>query len=197
MRRDVLLFSLISLLIPGSEVPQKARPQPQVHNTVTLPRAAHKKGQTAGFFTDPITGNKVYRLSDDDLCPNGAQHFYSYTNQFSRQGRMVFDCMLGWGRPDQHPIYGPDFRLEDEDALTAARAPGPAGAFHDLQWSQEREVLYARSGGMVVELDPVARKTRVVVNFVQRLYGFALANGQKLLISGIRDLSVGSMLARE
>ena len=191
MRRSLLLFSFISLLILGPAAPQKERPQPQVHNTVTLPQAAHKKGQTAGFFVDPITGNKVYRLSDGNLCPAGATHFYSYTNQFSRQGRMVFDCMLGRGSPTQHPIYGPDFRLEYDDALDAARAPGPAGAFHDLQWSQEREVLYARSGGMVVELDPVARKTRVVVNFVQRLHGFALPNGQKLLISGMKDLSVG------
>src|ERR1700693_1180004 len=71
---------------------KNAHAEPQVHNTVTLPAAAHKKGQTAGFFVDPITGYKVYRLSDGNLCPSGATHFYSYSNQFSPQGRMVFDC---------------------------------------------------------------------------------------------------------
>jgi hypothetical protein len=185
-----LIGVILSLATPvATQKPERI--EPQVHNTVTLPHAAHKKGQTAGFFNDPITGNKVYRLSDEDLCPGGAIHFYSYTNQFSQQGRIVFDCMLGRGAPDQHPIYGPDFKLEYDDALDASHAPGSGNSFHDLQWSQEREVLYARSGGMVVELDPAVRKTRVVVNFVQRLHGFALKNGQKLLISGVKDLSVG------
>ena len=170
---------------------KNAHAEPQVHNTVTLPAAAHKKGQTAGFFVDPITGYKVYRLSDGNLCPSGATHFYSYSNQFSPQGRMVFDCMQGRGAPTIYPIYGPDFRLEYDDAIAAARVPGRGDSLRNLQWSQMREVLYATTGGGVVELDPIAGKTRVVVNFIERLRGFALPNGQKLLISGLDALSVG------
>lgn len=191
MKRLTFWFGLSAALTLPPAAQKNAHAEPQVHNMVTLPAAAHKKGQTAGFFIDPITGNRVYRLSDGHLCPSGGQHFYSYTNQFSPQGRMVFDCMQGRGAPAIYPIYGPDFKLEYDDVLDAARAPGPGGSFHDVQWSQEREVLYARTGGMVVELDPVARHTRVVVNFVDRLHGFIFANGKKLDISGVKDLSVG------
>ena len=191
MKRLLPLSGIILVLAWPVATQKNAHAEPEVHNTVTLPEAAHKKGEAAGFFLDPITGNKVYRLSDNSLCPGGALHFYSYSNQFSRQGRMVFDCQQGRGAPTIYPIYGPDFHLESDDALAAARVPGPGTGLRDVQWSQEREVLYARTGGMVVELDPIARKTRGVVNFIDRLHGFTLPNGQKLLISGIKDLSVG------
>ena len=188
----VLLFAALLFVAQKSVLAQKnAHAEPQIHNTITLPRAAHKKGQTAGFFIDPITGNRVYRLSDADLCPNGAQHFYSYTNQFSPQGRTVFDCFATRGAAPSYPVYSPDYHLEFDDALGAARVSLPATSFHDVQWSQEREVLYARAGGAVVELDPVARKSRVVVDFAKRLPGFALADGHTLTISGIDALSVG------
>lgn len=104
---------------------------------------------------------------------------------------MVFDCQQGRGAPTIYPVYGPDFRLEWDDALAAARLPGRGTSLRNVQWSQTREVFYALTGGGVVELDPIGRKTRGVVNFIKRLSGFALPSGQKLLISGLDALSVG------
>ncbi|HEV1995145.1 MAG TPA: hypothetical protein VGR03_12520 [Candidatus Acidoferrum sp.] len=189
--RILFLQGIIFVLASPVTTQRKTHAEPQVHNTVKLPAAAHKKGLTAGFFLDPITGNKVYRLSDRNLCPSGATHFYSYTNQFSPQGRMVFDCLQARYPPRIFPVYGPDFRLEYDDAIAAAHVPGSGTGLADVQWSQEREVLYARANGMVLELDPIAHKTRGVVNFLQRMEGFVLPNGQKVPITGLDALSVG------
>lgn len=160
-------------------------------NTVTLPAAAHKQGQTAGFFVDPATGNRVYRLSDSALCPHGAHHFYSYANQFSAQGKMVFNCAFRAANKNliAYPIYGPDFTLLVEDAASAARAGKQE--LGELQWSQTREVLFARRGSQVLELDPFGHSTKVVADFAKNLRSVTMPSGEKSDISVIRALSVG------
>ncbi len=161
-------------------------------NTVQLPAAAHKKGQAAGFYVDPITANRVYRLSDSSLCPHGANHFYSYTNQFSSQGKMVFTCAFNPSNKNliAYPIYGPDFTLLIEDAASAARA-GSGGELGELQWSQTREVLFARRGAQVLELDPFGHSTKVVADFAKNIRGVTLADGRTWSVELIRALSVG------
>ncbi len=191
MRRSTLptlLFPLAGLALTAQE---KVHIQPQVHKTVALPAAAHKKGQTAGFFVDPLTGNRVYRLSDSNLCPNGATHFYTYTNQFSPQGRIVFECQLGGGSPHMYPLYDADFRMLYDDALDAARVPGAAQNFRDVQWSLEREVLFAVNGNFLVEMDPFGRKTRVLVNLIDRIRAVEGPGGKRINVSTMKDLSVG------
>jgi hypothetical protein len=183
----ILLF-VLGVLAPAGLLRPQGR---KIQNTVNLPAAAHKKGQVAGFYVDPLSGNRVYRLSDSNLCPMGGSHVFSYTNQFSPKGNMVLECGMGRRTPAIHPLYDSEFKLLNEDVLDAARAPGPGDSFHDIQWSQEREVLYARTGGMIVELDPFARTTRVVLNFIDHIHAVRAWDETPVRISGIRDLSVG------
>ncbi len=175
-------------ILPGQTPPEESA---AAENTVKLPPAAHKQGQAAGFFLDPVTANRVYRLSDSSLCPHGANHFYSYTNQFSAQGKMVFNCAFNAANKNlvAYPIYSPDFTLIVEDAATAARAGG--GELADLQWSQNREVLYARRGAQVLELDPFGHSTRVAADFARNLPFVTLADGRTLSVQIIQGLSVG------
>lgn len=156
-------------------------------NIVELPPAAHRAGQTAGYFVDPVTGHRVYRLSDPSLCPGGGRHFYSYTNQFSAAGNIVFTCLTRSGVT--HPVYGPDFRLVTEDAARAAGYAG--GELGEVQWSQSREVLFARAGNSIVELDPFHRKKRVVVDFIRQISQVRLWNGSEIPVRHITALSVG------
>jgi hypothetical protein len=175
---------------------QSPSPEPQVHNTVELPKAAHQPQDVAGSFTDPITRNEVYRLSDRALCPHGADHFYSYTSQFSAQGRMVFDCFSDpasrWATT--HPIYDSDFRLLDLDAALAAgyvNKFGKAMPLKMVQWSHEREVLFGQSGFQIVELDPFARKSRVFADFSVIREVVISPDGARIPVRTAKELSVG------
>jgi hypothetical protein len=176
---------------PRQEKPERveAAPGPQ-HAAVHLPAAAHKRGERAGFYTDPDTGNPVYRLSDSRLCPGGARHFYSYTNQFSPAGNIVFACDVSAGRGSQfvYPVYSPDFELLFADSGSAA---GAGGGLQDVQWSQAREVLYARRGREILELDPFRRTSRVAADFGKAIGSVTRFDGTEIDVRAIRDLSVG------
>lgn len=157
---------------------------------IALPAAAHKEKQQAGYFTDPATGNRVYRLSDEKLCPGGGRHFYSYTNQFSAKGNIVFACLA---QPNNEgnatfPIYDSDMTLVAEDAASAARVGRDVA---DMQWSQTREVLFARQGEQILELDPFGRSHRVAADFGKNIRRVKMWDGTEVGVSGIQALSVG------
>lgn len=174
----------------------KPKPQPEIHNTVALPAAAHHVGERAEFFLDPITQNRVYRLSDEVLCPKNATHFYSYTNQFSPAGHIVFDCSSDPANQNIiiHPIYDRNFKLlyaSAEVAAAYADKLGKARMLKLVQWSQEREVLFGEAGLQIIELDPFGGKNRIFADFsaikdVQRS-----SDGARIAISTAKDLSVG------
>ena len=195
-RHMILLTAL--LLAQGAAAQDRSRPKEktggelEVHNTIALPPAAHRAGGTAGVFVDPITGKKVYRLSDRTLCPKGGLHFYSYTNQFSPKGRMVFDC----SGPNAvlNPIYDQNFRMLWLNAETAARYVNQYGnpqPLKTVQWSQEREVLYGVADLKIIELDPFAGKNRVFADFSAIKEVVRSSDGAHITISTAKDLSVG------
>lgn len=186
----VLLGVASAALAVACLAPEQSSSQPLQApgaNDVTLPRAAGRLGNAAGFYTDPETGNPVYRLSDEKLCPGGGRHFYSYTNQFSRKGNIVFDCLSNG--PATHPIYDSNFKLIAEDAGSAAKSG--AREVQELQWSQVSEVLFGRNGGEVLELDPFGRSTRVAADFLRNVRSVTRSDGSKVGVSAITALSVG------
>jgi hypothetical protein len=163
--RLALLCTLLALMPGLTGAQRKLNPQLEVHNTIALPAAAHRVGEKAGFFIDPITGQKVYRLSDRHLCSKSATHIYSYTPQFSPSGRMVFQCdiaVANYSEPT-FPVYNSDYTLLTKDLLGLTHFSGRL--YGDMQWSEEREVVYGRDSFHIFEFDPVAKKSRMVVDF--------------------------------
>lgn len=164
--------------------------------SVNLPSAPSTVGAKASFYTDPVTGKKVYRLSDRTMCPHGASHFYSYVNQFSPQGRMVFMCQSDATNANvrSFPIYAKDYTLLVKDAITAARYTNSSGAPYAVQWpqwSQVREVLYGIEGGRVIELDPFTGTNRVAADFLGNVRSVTLPTGATVQLGAMRDLKVG------
>ena len=172
------------------------RPTPEVHNTIELPAAAHQPNDVAGSFTDPLTHEQVYRLSDRGLCPHGAIHIYSFSNQFSPKGRMVFDCYSDAANRNAitHPIYGSDFKLlyrHAEQAAGFVNKYGRANTLKFVQWSLEREVLFGEAGLQILELDPFGGKNRVFADFANIKEVVNTADGKHVAISTAKDMSVG------
>ncbi len=157
--------------------------------TVQLPSAAHAVGQFAGSYVDPSTGFRVYRLSDRTLCPVNAGHYYSYSNQFSPAGRIVFTCQATTINVNirSFPVYDSTFKLLYLDAIAAAGGPMPDG---DAQWSQKREVLFGNWGLKIFEYDPFNGTHRVFADF-SAIQFVTRPDGTQVGISGVRALSVG------
>jgi hypothetical protein len=155
-----VIMSLTALFaVPAAAQSQN---QLQLQPQIQLPSAAHKVGETAGFYTDPMTRNKVYRLSDGSMCPGGGSHIYSWSTEFSKQGKMLVKCDQGKIAAPLYLVYDKDFKLLTKDVLNAAGAP-PSLRF--LQWSQGEEVLYGKQGTAIYRLDPGAKKTKVFAVF--------------------------------
>jgi hypothetical protein len=134
----------------------------QITEQIKLPSAAHLRGDKAGSFTDPITKNRVFRLSDRELCPGGGTHLYSWGTPFSAQGRMVVNCDQGSNAPTTYVLYDRDFTLVEVDAARATKAPIN---IRSLQWSHEKEVLYGAVGPKVLRVDPIAKQSSVYADF--------------------------------
>jgi hypothetical protein len=201
MRIFTLGLTVFSIAWPTYGVPQanpkeqQPAPQREIHNTIELPQAAHRAGETAGAFVDPITQNKVFRLSDRKLCPQGATHFYSYSNQFSPGGYMVFDCYSDPLNKNitTHPVYDRDFRLVFPDAESAASRKHRFGGVETLsylQLSQTRDVLIGQSGMRIIELDPFHGTNRVFADFsvIKKVAG---PGGTSVTVSTAREVSIG------
>lgn len=156
-------------------------------NTINLPSAAHSPGATAGYFVDPDTGKKVYRLSDRSLCPGGGWHFYSYSNQFSIAGDIVLDCRGSNSSVVTFPVYDKNFKLLYKDAVAASNAP--AQAYRMTQWSQSRRVLFAQQGTRIWEFDPFSGVARQIADFGGKT--FTTSIGGTLTVGNIVALSVG------
>ena len=104
----------------------------------------------------------VHQLSDPVKCPSGARHFYSLTNQFSLQGKMVYECLNG--NLASYPIVGPDFKELLADGVKAAT--GTESSYGEVQWSQVGEFLYGRDGSCGIwKFDPFAKSKTLVVRF--------------------------------
>ncbi len=158
-------------------------------NSVNLPSAAHSAGALAGYFIDPDVGNRVYRLSDRAICAGGGSHFYSYSNQFSIAGDIVFDCRYDASNANliRFPIYDKNFKLLYADAVAASNAPNVS--FRLVQWSQARRVLFALQGSRLWELDPFNGASRQIADFAGKT--FTASSGATLTIGNIVALSVG------
>lgn len=191
----IVLLALSFMMAAAQDTPRQTKKfgeEPEIHNTIVLPPTARQIGSSAGSFVDPVTGNKVYRLSDRALCPKGATHFYSYSNQFSARGLLVFDCL----RPNAvvHPVYDQDFRLRWADVAAAARYVDSYGTPQPLvmvQWSQEREVLFGEAGLKIVELDPFGGKNRIFADFSVIKEVVRSSDGARIPVRTANELSVG------
>lgn len=170
----------------------------QTQQKVQLPSSAHNIGETAGFYIDPITGNRIYRLSDRVLCPNYATHVYSYTNVFSAQGRMVFSCGTDATNPNIGALmmYDNNFTLISKNVVKDAKFVdqfGNARTFGDPQWSQTQEILYGISGTAIIKLDPSNATNSVYANF-RNINGGSIIHPQTGVawpITAIDQISVG------
>ncbi|MBI1749141.1 MAG: DUF4091 domain-containing protein [Acidobacteria bacterium] len=53
-----------------------------------------------GCYTDPVTGNRVCRVTDRALCARAAHHFYSYWPIWNQTGtHMIVECLSWSGAP--------------------------------------------------------------------------------------------------
>ena len=188
--RLTLLCTLLALLPLRAGPQQPPTRQLEVHNTIPLPSAAHRVGEKAGFYVDPITGQKVYRLSDRQLCSKSATHIYSYTPQFSPAGRMVFQCDIRVANYSESifPVYNSDYTLLTKDLLGLTHFSGPL--YGEMQWSEEREVIYGRDSFRIFEFDPVAKKSKMVVDFSK--VELKDPRGKKVPLIGIWQFIVGA-----
>jgi hypothetical protein len=124
-----------------------------------------------GSVVDPVTGNRIHRVTDRLRCPNGGQHFYSYVPVWNASGtHFVIECQ-GWvGGQGSSALLIRDSDLTVQgDLLAMAGAPNslnPGRIFP--AWTNANKFYGYGQGsldGQLWEMDPFASRSSMLKNF--------------------------------
>lgn len=121
---------------------------------VAVPRAGK-------FYADPVTGARVWTVTDDALCPRGAHHYYSYLSPWNADGSHLLVECVGWSRDSSNLLL---VRNSDLKVLGDALRSAPDGFNRQrVFWSwKDAAQFYAYRGQEVWRWDPFARKGAAV-----------------------------------
>jgi len=164
MRKTITLYaSLLALALPVAAQPQQAP-----------------------FTVDDTTGARIYQLSGPGTPINvkQARHFYSYTNQFSPKGLMVFEADdPSDANYKMYPVYDASFNLLSKNAVRAAG--GSDSSYGEVQFSQVGEWLYGRDGQCGIwKFDFLGKKKSLAARFrAPRCGALSVGPGDRLLVT--------------
>lgn len=124
-----------------------------------------------GSVVDPVTGNRIHRVTDRLRCPNGGQHFYSYVPVWNASGtHFVIECQ-GWiGGQGSSALLIRDSDLAVQgDLLAMAGAPNSVnpGRIFPAWTNASKFYGYGQGSldGQLWEMDPFAARSSMLKNF--------------------------------
>ena len=121
---------------------------------------------------DPLTKNRVWRVTDRRRCPQGGRHFYSYWPLWNQNGKYLLVQCEGWSlvRPDSAMLL---IRDSDLRVIKNVLEEMPAGVgAGKLFWSWvDADTLYALQGSKLLAWNPFRSRGRVLKDFSQTRVG--------------------------
>lgn len=126
-----------------------------------------------GCFIDPVTGNRICRVTDRALCNREGQHYYSYWPVWNSTGsHFVIECngWVGTGGVSNTALLFRDSDLANlGDFLALANAPGSINTSRIFpSWTNPNKFYGYGQGsndGQIWEMDPFARTSTMLKNF--------------------------------
>ena len=114
---------------------------------VTLP-------ERGDFYRDPATKNRVWRVTDEKLCPGGAKHYYSYVPVWNQTGtHLVVACLRG---QSVVPLL---MDAKSFEVVGDAGRGAPGLNAERLTWSwKDPNLLYGFNESEVWQVNPFTRK---------------------------------------
>jgi hypothetical protein len=118
-----------------------------------------------GCYIDPVTGNRVCRVTDRAVCPNGAFHFYSYWPVWNaNSSHLIVDCGGFQGQVSTALLVRNSDLAVLGNAMQGAN-PGP-NSTQQLFWSwTDPNLLFYVNGAAVYGWNPFTRTGGQIANF--------------------------------
>jgi len=123
-------------------------------------------------YTDPVTGNRVCRVTDRSICANGGEHNYSYWPAWNQSGtHLVVVCKRWTAARDGGTLHlllvrDSDLAILGSGAMLGAPALNPLTVF--WAWT-DPNLIYAQGSGHNVgqlwQWNPFARKAKKIKDF--------------------------------
>lgn len=118
------------------------------------------------FYTDPSTGNRVWRVTDAQLCPGGAFHYYSYWPVWNRDSSLLLVACHRGRSQEAILLRGADF----SEVKTNLR--GPALNPQRFFWSwTDANVAYAQNPSEIWRWEPLRGKGSRIVGLPNEKVG--------------------------
>ncbi len=141
--------------------------------------------QAGQSFVDPSTGNRVWRVTDENLCPGGGKHFYSYWPVWNADGAYLLVRCEGWSRRGSNALLIRDSDLKVQgDALRGAPDLDVGRLF--WSWTDPR-AFYGYRGQEVWRWDPFRRKGQRVFRLDELRVGEKLVQSVRLAYVSFDD----------
>jgi len=148
---------------------------------VTVPSAG-------GSYLDPVTGNRVHVVTDNNICRGGSLHFYSYWPIWNQTGtHLIIECENWTGNSQQSTALL--VRNSDLAILGDVTQGAPSGMNpFQLFWSWTNpNVFYGFRNLDLVSWDPFSRTGGVLFNFGGTSIAGATASRMRLAYVSFDD----------
>ncbi len=124
---------------------------------VPPPLQVPKAGES---YVDPVTNNRVWRVTDAGVCRRSAKHFYSYWPVWNQDGtHLLIECE-GWSQASSNALL-----IRDKDLKVMGDALRGAPDLNRLRlfWSwKDANIFYGFRRNVVWQWNPFQRKGRRV-----------------------------------
>ncbi len=132
-----------------------------------------------GFYIDPETNNRVYRVTDRSVCTRGGHHFYSYWPVWNANGtHMIVECLTWIGAPQNSSTA---ILVRDSDLAILGNAHQGLNSLNTgkVGWSWvDPNIAYSYGtgarNGQLVRFNPFTHTETTLVN----VQGFITAFGR-------------------
>ncbi len=141
-----------------------------------------------GSYTDPLSRNRVWRVTDAAVCPGGAHHAYSFWPVWNQDGSHLLVECVGWkgGRENSTALL---VRDRDLKILGDALEGAPGGIYRGrLFWMwKDAQTFLADHGLELWRWDPFQKKGRMVQRFTGMKVGRAAVRHVRLAYVSFDD----------